>query len=84
MSQDTENNGDSYKFYLLGTSTPVRITFNEGGLKVGAETVDHETGELVFNNSLLNRVETSSDVEEITEEDFEQQVKKNECSPTVA
>lgn len=63
-------NRRSHKYYLLGSSVPVRVTLNADGLKIGAEAPDRETGRLVIRNSLLSRLEQSPEVEEIDEDEF--------------
>lgn len=55
--------GNTYKYFLLGNSVPVRVTFNEKGLKIGAEAPDQETGKLRIKNTLMSRLETSPEVE---------------------
>lgn len=78
---DLDRGKMSYRYYLLGTQLPVRVCFNHKGLKIGAETVDQATGQLVIKNTLLSRIETSPDAEEIDQEQFEtlcrDSVKKN-------
>lgn len=55
----------SYKYFLLGDTVPVRVTFNERGLKMGAETPDPEVKDLKLNMSMLSRLEQSYEVDEI-------------------
>jgi hypothetical protein len=61
----------SYKYYVIGTSMPVRLTFNASGLKIGAEAPDVDSGQLKIRMDLLSRIETSPDVEEIDPSAFE-------------
>lgn len=61
---------NKYKYYLLA-NTPVRVTFNAQGLKLGAEAPDLETGELVLRMDLLSRVEVSPDVKEVGADEFQ-------------
>lgn len=67
----------TYQYFLLGDSVPVRVTFNDKGLKMGAEVPSREKGGLVYNHSYLDRVFNNDmrnfdEVEEITEEQFRQ------------
>lgn len=55
----------SYKYYLLGDTLPVRVTYNERGLKLGAEIPDAATGALRIQTTLLSKLETSHEVDEI-------------------
>lgn len=61
----------SYRYYLLGETLPVRVIFNEAGLKVGAETPDRRTGDLIAQPTLLSRIEQSPEVQEISEAEFQ-------------
>lgn len=60
----------TYQYFLLGDSVPVRVAFNEKGLKMGAEVPDRDKGALVQDATYLSRLERSFEVEEITEEQF--------------
>lgn len=60
----------TYQYFLLGESVPVRVAFNDKGMKMGAEVPNHEKGELVQDATYLSRLERSFEVEEITEEQF--------------
>lgn len=78
----------TYRYYLLGESVPVKVTFNDRGLKMGAEAPDLETGQLVIKNTLMSRLEESPEVREIDEEEFlrrckEFPLKKNSYSGPV-
>ena len=59
-----------YQYFLLGESVPVRVAFNDKGMKMGAEVPDREKGELAQDATYLSRLERSFEVEEITEEQF--------------
>ena len=61
----------SYRYYILGETRPVRIAYDEHGLRMGAETPDRETGELKFEHTLMMRVAESWEVEEIDAETFD-------------
>jgi hypothetical protein len=78
----TAKSEKTYEYYVLGQSNPVRLTFNSHGLKMGAETPDPHTGDLIIDNTLISRVENSPDAEKINRERFEelclQYQKKNE------
>ena len=37
----------TYQYFLLGDSVPVRVAFNDEGMKVGAEVPDRNKGVLV-------------------------------------
>lgn len=62
----------TYKYYLLGDTLPVRVAFNDKGQKMGAEVPDRERGGLAQKATYLSRLERSWEVEEITEEQFNQ------------
>jgi len=62
----------SFTYFLLGNTTPVRVARDARGLVMGAEAPDPETGELVYRHTLLSRIETSPEVEELTELQFEE------------
>ena len=54
--------GRYYKYFLLGESGPVRVIYDERGLKYGAETPDRNGGRLVNRTQLLSRLEQSPEV----------------------
>ena len=60
----------TYQYFLLGESVPVRVAFNDKGMKMGAEVLNREKGELVQDATYLSRLERSFAVEKITEEQF--------------
>lgn len=60
----------TYEYFLLGESVPVRVAFNEKGLKIGAEVPSREKGELVQDVTYLRRLAYSMEVEKITEQQF--------------
>ena len=60
----------TYQYFLLGESVPVRVAFNDKGMKMGAEVPNREKGELVQDATYLSRLERSFEVEKITEEQF--------------
>lgn len=60
----------TYEYFLLGESVPVRVAFNEKGLKMGAEVPNREKGQLVQDATYLSRLEKSFEVEKITEQQF--------------
>ncbi|MCP5244907.1 MAG: hypothetical protein H6937_02605 [Burkholderiales bacterium] len=59
-----------YEYFLLGESVPVRVAFNDKGMKMGAEIPNREKGELVQDATYLSRLERSFEVEKITEQQF--------------
>ena len=59
-----------YEYHLLGDSVPVRVAFDQRGLKMGAEVPDAIQRRLVHANRYLSRLETSYEVEEIDEARF--------------
>lgn len=61
----------TYKYYLLGGVTPVKVTMSADGLRLGAETPDADHGRLIIKTTLLSRIETSPEVEEIGQAQFE-------------
>ncbi len=60
----------TYEYFLLGESVPVRVAFNDKGMKMGAEVPNREKGELVQDATYLSRLERSFEVEKITEQQF--------------
>jgi hypothetical protein len=62
----------SFTYFLLGNVTPVRVARDASGLVRSAEAPDPETGELVYRHTLLSRLDTSPEVEELTELQFEE------------
>jgi len=64
------DDGQHYKYYLLGERVPVRVTLNTKGWKVGAEVPDAQTGMLVIDHRYLSRIEQSPEVDEIDEAEF--------------
>lgn len=60
----------TYEYFLLGESVPVRVTFNDKGMKMGAEVPNREKGQLVQDATYLSRLERSFEVEKITEQQF--------------
>ncbi len=60
----------AYRYFLLGNSTPVRVSYNREGLKIGAEVPDENMGSLRIANTYLSKIEQSGDVEEIDESEF--------------
>ena len=60
----------TYQYFLLGDSVPVRVAFNDKGMKMGAEVPNQDKGELIQDATYLSRLEKSFEVEEITEEQF--------------
>lgn len=60
----------SYKYYLLGNVTPVRVIYNEAGRDIGAEAPDPVDGVLKINNVLLSRILSSPEVEDLTKDEF--------------
>lgn len=76
MTDRTPDHSDiSYKYYTLGENAPVRVKFNEAGLKINAEVPDPETQSLKIQTTLLSRLEKSSDTQEIDQETFDQMCK---------
>ena len=62
--------GITYRYFVLGSMVPVRVTLAAFGLKRGTERPDPKTGRLVFDHALLLRLEQSHEVEEIDETEF--------------
>ena len=60
----------TYQYFLLGDSVPVRVAFNDEGMKVGAEVPDRNKGVLVQDATYLSRLEGSFEVEKITGDQF--------------
>lgn len=66
----------TYRFYFLEEILPVKVEYNDRGFKVAALAPDQSTGTLSIKNTLLSRLETSHDVEEIDEERFDALVRQ--------
>lgn len=60
------------KYYVLNGETPVRVRFNEDGLRIGADVPDPTKGDLVKDARVLFTIDHGDDVEEITSVEFEQ------------
>ena len=60
----------TYRYYLLGETVPVRVAFNETGLKIGAEIPSRDKQTLIQDATYLSRLEHSFEVDEITEDQF--------------
>lgn len=71
MDDDARNNVGRYGYFLLGSAVPIRIAYDRNGHKMGADVPDREAGTLVKRASYLSVVETSPDIEEITQDEFE-------------
>jgi len=61
-----------FNYFLLGERVPVRVSLDEHGLRMGAEVPDREQGRLVIKNTYLSRLDLSLEVEEISEQQFNQ------------
>ena len=61
-----------YKYFLLGDTVPIRVSFNEKGWKFDAEIPDPENGGLIHRVTYLSRIEQSFEVDELTREQFEE------------
>ncbi len=70
MDDDERNNVDRYEYFLLGSAVPIRVAYDRNGHKMGADVPDKESRTLVNRASYLSVVETSPDIEEITQEEF--------------
>lgn len=66
-----ERTAARYRYFTLGESNPVRVSYNAHGWKMGAEWVDPATGKLTFNNALLARLEQNWDADEINADEFD-------------
>lgn len=71
MDDDARNNVGKYRYFLLGSTVPIRVAYDRNGHKMGADVPDKEAGTLVKRASYLSVAETSPDVEEITQDEFE-------------
>jgi hypothetical protein len=72
---DNDNEVFYYKYYTLGTNNPIRVKFNAMGLKVSAEVPDREAQSFKIMTTLLSRIETSPDAEEIDHATFHKMCK---------
>lgn len=71
MNDDARNNVGRYRYFLLGSAVPIRVAYDRNGHKMGADVPDRKAGTFVKRASYLSVVETSSDIEEITQDEFE-------------
>ena len=60
-----------YKYYKIGDSNPVRVAYNDAGLKIGAERYDPEKDLMVPKATLLSVIERNPDSEEIDQTHFD-------------
>ncbi|HLS19918.1 MAG TPA: hypothetical protein VK090_08925 [Paracoccaceae bacterium] len=70
MNDDARNNVGRYEYFLLTSAVPIRVAYDQNGHKMGADVPDKEARALVKRASYLSVVETSPDIEEITQEEF--------------
>jgi hypothetical protein len=81
----TEQNGDTYKYFLFEDFLPVRATFNKDGLKLGAQVPDAEAQQLVFRTTLLSAMDREGFFDEIDKAAFDrlcdQEYSKNKPAP---
>jgi len=60
----------TYQYFMLGDCVPVRVAFNDKGLRIGAEVPDRDKGELVQDATYLSRLAVSFEVGSIAEQEF--------------
>lgn len=72
---DNDNEVFYYKYYTLGTNNPIRVRFNAAGYEVSAEVPDQETQAFKIRTTLLSRIATSPDTEEIDHVTFHRMCK---------
>ena len=65
-----------YRYYLLGSSVPIRAVFNDKGHRIGAEIPSREKRELIKDATYLSRLDHSMEVDEISQVDFEHHCKR--------
>jgi hypothetical protein len=58
------------RYFLLGETVPIMVTYSESGHKVGAYVPRSERRELVCKVTYLSRIERSYEVDEIDEAAF--------------
>lgn len=61
----------NHKYFILGESIPIKVTFNDKGHEIDAEVPDRKTGGLAHKATYLSRLSNSHEVEEISAEAFE-------------
>jgi hypothetical protein len=71
MNDDARNSVGRYEYFLLGSAVPIRVAYDRNGHKMGADVPDGKAGTLVKRASYLSVVETSPDIEEITQDEFD-------------
>lgn len=65
-----EANGP-YKYFKIGSVNPVRVTCDDRGRHIGAESPDQENGgALKIAHTLLGTIGKDEDVDEITKQEF--------------
>jgi len=62
---------NSYKYYILGNATPIRVTLHSSGVELGAEVPDAQSRKLVVKNVLLSRLKQSPETEEVDQAHFD-------------
>lgn len=75
----------TYKYYLHGNTTPIRAKFNQQGQIDSAEVPDLNTQDLVNSIKFFGLLHNSMEVDEITEDQFNQEVRaflENRLTPT--
>lgn len=65
------NDAWTFKYYLIDDALPVRVVFDERGLKRGAEVPDARRGSLVIQTTIMSKVETYPWVTEIDRSQFD-------------
>ena len=76
---ETENEGaaESYRYFILGYITPVRLTLNHLNHITGAQVPDPKEPEgFRWSPAHLGRIEKSEEVEEVDKQTFDRAVDK--------
>jgi hypothetical protein len=65
------NDAWTFKYYLIDDTLPVRVSFDEHGLKRGAEVPDAQHGSLVVRHTMMSKIETYPWITEIDRPQFD-------------
>jgi len=65
------NDAWTFKYYLIDDTVPVRVSFDERGLKRGAEVPDAQRGALAIQHTMMSKIETYPWVTEIDRSQFD-------------
>lgn len=71
----------SYKYYVLGDTTPIRVAFNEAGHRISAEIPEKTGPDFKLDMTYLSKTVHSDDAEEVDEPTFAAKVNTYRHTP---